>query len=486
MPTSRPRQDLIGPAAAALLVTALVAVGIQCLPERVEEPLSPPAPAVDDQRMADRLQPIPRATIKNVAVQSTRVRRLPEPAVVEPAAAEIEPTPLLELLPPIPPEELAGDQGECFEALPDVESVADPEPVVPQEEALAAIETEAPATADRIVEVNPSSGFEAAEFDEDAQLAASTSIDDVLAYFPAANQLSKQFQPRVQQTFTLARHGALHAARAKFEQLLVELAQAKDATQMTSRHTQALAAGLRAIEEADDFLVRDTTKTTPQKIAAGHQTPMLQEEQAERVLPHTAVAMYHLYAQQKLAMAIEGEQAGSMMLFGLGKIYTQLAQRDEQTQAVRKSLTMYRSAVGAHGGNHLAANEAGVLLARAGRYEQAAALLEHAAQLADTSATQRNLAYVMTKLDRPQQAEAHRQAAQQIAQREIARGQLSAERGISWVSPDEFARRTSGGAATVAARPAATAPPRPAPPGAVAPGSDPPSATQRPAHPMWW
>ncbi len=486
MPTSRPRHNPIGPAAAVLLVTACVALGIQCLPSADEQASQRPEkpPAAEHPRAAEQLQPIPTTSVRHTVIAPSRPHRLPPP--VEPATPAVEAAPLLELLPPIPPEDLAGDQGESFEPLP---VVVEPQPE-PAEQQL--LQADAPPTTIKLTEprpaavvaVTPSRGFEAAEFDEDAQIVAETSVDDLLAYFPAENELSKQFRPRVQQTYTLARHGALHAARARFEQLLLELAQAKDASQMTSRHTRALAAGLRAIEEADEFLLRDTTTTTPQKIAAGHQTPML-HEQAEWTLPHEAVAMYHLYAQQKLALAVEGEQAGSMMLFGLGKIYSQLSQRDQQPQAVRKSLTMYRSAVGAHAGNHLAANEAGVLLARAGRYEQAVGMLERASQLADSSVTHRNLSYVMAKLDRPQQAESHRARAEQIAQLEIAHGQLSAERGITWVSPDEFARRGAGdSAAAVASRP--VQPTHQTPPTAAPPATAARPTSQSPTHPMWW
>ena len=52
-----------------------------------------------------------------------------------------------------------------------------------------------------------------------------------------------------------------------------------------------------------------------------------------------ALCGYSQVDYKKLAAAVGGEQAGSMMLFGLGKIYAQLAERDETPQAVRKSLT---------------------------------------------------------------------------------------------------------------------------------------------------
>lgn len=344
----------------------------------------------------------------------------------------------------------------------------------------------------------PGRAFAAEEFDDDAELAATTSADDVLAYFPAEQELSSQLQPRVQQAFTLARNGALHAARASFEQLLGELAQAKDASQMTDRFSRSLAAGLRALEEADDFLsAGGGSNTDTIAIAAGHQTPMFHqsEEHAERTkwtLPHEAIASYHLYAQQKLAAATDGEKAGSMVLFGLGKIYAQLADRGEDTpQAIRKSLTMYRSAVVATPDNYLAANEAGVLLARSGRYRQSAQLLELAVKQSNASTTHTNLAFVHEKLGSTRLANQHRAQASRMASHERASGQMSAERGIAWVSPEEFNRHGVGvGPARVASRPAPAATPQQSPPTqAVSPQASPPQSPPQQAIPqrtLWW
>ena len=347
---------------------------------------------------------------------------------------------------------------------------------------------------------SPGRVYSAEEIDDDALYAAKASASDVLAYFPAESELGEQFRPEVQAAFTLARNGALHAARDRFESILLQLARAKDASQMTDRHSRALAAGLRALEEADDFLMtRSEQSIDTLALAAGHQTPMLRDasllqDRSKWTLPHEAIAMYHRYAERKLGAATGGEQSGSMVLYGLGKIYQQLAARhDTMPQALRKSLTMYRGAVLAHPQNHLAANEAGVLLARAGRFEQALPLLEQAVQLAQSSVTHQNLAYVYAKRGAAHLAQSHEYKAQQLAMQEKARGQLSAERGIAWMSPQEFNRRSGGASARPAAslesRPQATALParpqvaaRPAD-GSSAPANRPASSSQ---SKQWW
>lgn len=331
--------------------------------------------------------------------------------------------------------------------------------------------------------VPPAKAFDVEAYDEAAERAANTSLEEVLAYFPAERELSQQIRPRVQQAFTLARNGALHAARDEFQRLLAELARAKDASQMTSRHSRAWNAGMRALTEAEDFRSVGTQEVKPARVATGHQTPMLHKANSDWVLPHEAIAMYHLYAQQKLAESVTGEQAGSMLLFGLGKTYAHLAQRDEVLQARHKSLTLYRAAVGAHAHNYLAANEAGVLLAQAGRYRKAAPLLELAARIGGSSATHQNLAYVHSRLGDSRLAQHHRQLAERITQDEIARGQLSAERGIAWVSPGEFNRTSQQSPPpAVATRPSISPTVNAPAPRAVAPPARQPATSQG----VWW
>src|SRR5690606_1399215 len=95
----------------------------------------------------------------------------------------------------------------------------------------------------------PQRAFVVEEYDEDAEAAAAASADDLSSYFTAEGELSAHLRGDVQQAFTLARHGALHAARSRFTQLLEEIARTKDAARMTGQHSRALAAGLRALAE---------------------------------------------------------------------------------------------------------------------------------------------------------------------------------------------------------------------------------------------
>jgi hypothetical protein len=75
-------------------------------------------------------------------------------------------------------------------------------------------------------------------------------------YAPSKDDLSAQLAPSVQRGFELAQRGALYAARQEFLQVLRRTAEAKDAQSGGTEHSSALAAGLRALDESEDFIPR--------------------------------------------------------------------------------------------------------------------------------------------------------------------------------------------------------------------------------------
>jgi hypothetical protein len=194
--------------------------------------------------------------------------------------------------------------------------------------------------------------------------------------------------------YELANRGALFAARQEFERALYEIAQTKDQLSGGS-HTAALARALRAYREAIDFLPGDGSLTAPLQtkiILDGHQTPIAQELPSS--LPATALfEAYHRYAEGQMALAVGGTRAGSMALHALGKLHDRLASTERECcrDAADLAVTYQRSAIRAHGGNYLAANELGVLLARGGDYARARQMFVRSLQLAPSREAQYNL-----------------------------------------------------------------------------------------------
>jgi tetratricopeptide (TPR) repeat protein len=273
--------------------------------------------------------------------------------------------------------------------------------------------------------------------------------------------LTTQLLPAVQRGYTLAQRGAFFAARTEFIQVMRRVAQAKDAAGGTDQYSVALAAGLRAIDEAEDFVPRGTqleAELDVRKVASAHRTPVMKEH-AETVLPHEAASLYHSYAQQKLAHAAVDEQAGSMALYGLGKVYSRLAERrDDDAQCLRGAITMYCAALDACPNNNLAANELGVVLCRTGHAAEALANFTRAIDIAPTATAYHNLAVAQRSLNMPAESTANEIESQRLAALERATNTLSRQAGIQWVTPEELARAAQSGTFSPTVAPAATDP----------------------------
>jgi tetratricopeptide (TPR) repeat protein len=258
-----------------------------------------------------------------------------------------------------------------------------------------------------------------------------------------AAELTAQMLPAVQRGFGLAQRGALYAARTEFVQVLRRVAQAHDVASDSNVHSRALAAGLRALDEAEDFVpdgVQLEAELDLRTVASSHRTLVLPEE-PEEVSAFEAAGMYHSFAREKLKEAVAGEQAGSMALYGLGTVYARLAERkDDDVQFTRSAMTMYSAALEACPDNHLAANELGVLVCRAGRAEEAAALFEQTINFAPSAVAYHNLAVAQHRFGLYGQAAANEAESQRLAALERSRGEVSRRAGVRWVSPREMAR----------------------------------------------
>jgi hypothetical protein len=301
----------------------------------------------------------------------------------------------------------------------------------------------------------------------------SSNSAEMVPYMPVTAGLSAQMLPAVQRAYALAQRGSLYAAQTEFVQVLRRVAQAKDADEGYDDHSRALAAGLRALDEADDFAPSGVQLEAEMNVAvtvSSHRTPVLRNGDTD-VLPQEAIAQYHCYAQQQLGKAVAGEQAGSMALHGLGKVYCRLAEETpNDVRHERKAMTMFLAALDAGPRNHLAANEVGVLLARNGHEAEAVEMFKRAIDASPNSTAYRNLAVAEQKLGQFGQAGADSQYADLLASRERAVGAVSRSKGVQWVSPEELA---------------GVAQPQPLPPSQVAtPADTNPMVANRPVTPL--
>jgi len=262
-------------------------------------------------------------------------------------------------------------------------------------------------------------------------------------YAPTVAELSAQLLPSVRKAYGLARHGAVYAARTEFIQVLRRIAQSKDAAAGGDGHSRALAVGLRALDEADDFVPQGTQlegELNVLMVASAHRTPVLDSRHAN-VRPDEAIALYHHYAREQLARAVAGERAGSMALYGLGKVQNRLAKEsDGELRHERRALVMFQAALDASPDNHLAANEIGVLFARGGQPVEASAMFRRAIDITPTSTTYHNLAVAERSLGQLEQAVANEKYARYLAARDRAAGNPLRRSGVEWVTPDDLSR----------------------------------------------
>ncbi len=259
--------------------------------------------------------------------------------------------------------------------------------------------------------------------------------------------VAKEADAHSRRGFELAGRKAYYSARMEFTRALRVLAQGLDTERKTKRHSQALAAGLYALTEAEDFLPKDghlEAELDLGAIVGAHRSPVLKDRDLSELTPLAAIRLYNTFAQEQLAAAAGREVAGSMALCGLGKLYATIG--DEQrgdgiTSARTKAMLMFQAALLASPANHMASNELGVLLARNGRHRDARAAFEHSVATHPTAEGWRNLALTCERLGETQLA--YQAASQSLALRkkasQPASSANSAHGDIRWVSPGELA-----------------------------------------------
>lgn len=259
--------------------------------------------------------------------------------------------------------------------------------------------------------------------------------------------IARQADAHTRQGFELAGRRAFFSARSEFIMALRLVAQGLDNEHNTGRHSEALARGLAAIKEAEEFIPSGSRLEADldlRAIVAGHRTPVLKDARLDGLTPLGAVERYFTYAQEQLAAAAGSEVAGSMALHGLGKLHAALA--EQAAMGVRaadsKAVVYYQAALLVDPRNFMVANDLGVLLARSGYYREASATLIHSLAVQPRAEGWRNLAVVYRQLGQHEQALRAAQQWQAMRQAEIARrGQPPESRAmVRWVPPETFAR----------------------------------------------
>jgi tetratricopeptide (TPR) repeat protein len=246
--------------------------------------------------------------------------------------------------------------------------------------------------------------------------------------------------------FVLAEKGALYSAKAEFHQALRAIAQSLGAQSGSKRFSTAMALGLQALDEADDFATyaQNGPVVNVELIVDAHQTPLLKPYDLSNVPPVVAMQRYYTFAQEQLVTACGGAPVAARVFYGLGKLHMVLGAESATAERLHgpKAMAFHQTALIIDPMNYLAANELGVLLARFGKFPEARTVLEHSVAIRPLPETWQNLTVVHPELGEMQlaaQSEANWQYAVQQRQ-ESGSSQLPAQGSsmVQWVPPQQF------------------------------------------------
>jgi tetratricopeptide (TPR) repeat protein len=260
-------------------------------------------------------------------------------------------------------------------------------------------------------------------------------------------EVAREADVHTRRGFELAGRGARYSARAEFVQALRLVAEGLDAEHHGVTHGRALADGLAALDEAEDFVPRGSHLEADldlRSIVAGHHTPVLKDAAIDGVTPMAAVHRYLTFAQQQLAAAAGAEVAGSMALHALGKLDAWLALREQPDARIAgpRAMACYQAALLVCRKNYMASNDLGVLLARQARPEEARAALEHSLSVHPSATTWENLAAVYRQLgngDLADRAEKLARATSREEKERLAAEGVGSGSRAKWVDPNQFA-----------------------------------------------
>ncbi len=416
-------------------------------------------PVVDspvERPIADTAAPAPDVTIKNAPSVATIVTpsapAIPAPAKTPAAPIVAQSRPVESAVVAAPPT-LAPPVAPTPKAVAAIPAAA-PAPAVP----MAAAPVKAPVAVAEAPAAPPAMRLAASpipalpEAPTMTRLAAPPEIAPALApnpseFRPAAAPsrevmaITAKAEALNRHAFQLAERGAIYAARSEFYEALQVLAIGLDGRSDDQTHQQKLAEGLRALEEADDFALRDAQAIEDMNISSiveGHRTPVLKDADCDKMSPRTAMSKYLNYAGEQLVGAVGHLQAGSMSLYGLGKIYAMptAVRGPVDVTGGAKAMLYQQAALDVDPRNWRAANELGAQLVRFGRLDEAKVAFLQSLKFSSQPAVWNNLAAIHDWLGQPELAGQARHMAGVASQQKGAA--MAAD--VQWVDATTFAR----------------------------------------------
>ena len=236
---------------------------------------------------------------------------------------------------------------------------------------------------------------------------------------------------------SLARRGATFAAREEFIQALRLIAESYDMQSQTRDYTAQLADGLRALNEADDFVMVNAERQLNIDVAevvATHDSKVLSKSAVGNMSPISAMQMYFHYSTEKITGAVGQSMAAAEVLHAMGKLLQTSSQYDATGKPMdrAKAMVMFQVALSADPTDYRSANELGVLLAQNGKWELAKELFAKSLTINQSPESWMNLARAHEQLGEREHARQANAEYERMAA--TPRGSTSME----WVSAQQF------------------------------------------------
>ena len=253
---------------------------------------------------------------------------------------------------------------------------------------------------------------------------------------------------------SLARRGALYAARQEFYGALRIIAQSIDIQDGSQNYSQGLASAFTAMKEADDFYMQQIDveqMADVEAICLSHQTQILSQGEIARLSPAQAMQAYFAYAQQLMVRAGGNSVVAGEALYSLGRLYSAKAKTNQSSNTLdlARAIVHHQAALECDPMQYKAANEVGVLLSQTGQLHRAAEMLQHSLRANQTAQTWNNLANIHQRLANSENPQVRQQQTglAQMAKVEYQRmlnQPTAAASPIQWVEPAEFSAMSGG------------------------------------------
>lgn len=251
----------------------------------------------------------------------------------------------------------------------------------------------------------------------------------------------------VERGVDLARRGAIYAAQEEFVRSLQLIGHARDAEVSQPHYHRSIVSGLKALDEANDFLAKDplTLDQGYAGLIVAHHTPIYKGRNVDRLSPPVAVQHYCGYAYDQILAGCSGVPIAARALYGLGRIEVAMTREAENTNNISgpKAMVYFETAMRIDPRHYEAANELGVLLARYGQYDRAVAILRQSLQARPTAEAFYNLSVVCAKQGDDRQAAWAREQAKSLDgdNSNTPAGGQQAPIDVNWVDLATFEQR---------------------------------------------